>query len=141
MDVTRSNTIVRRSAPGLGQGLFAATQVNVGDLVAEYAGERIPTSVADARKTRYLFELDEQWTIDGSTRKNIARYINHSCEPNAEAEIHDRRIFIVATRDILRGEEITIDYGDEYFDEFIRPVGCKCTRCSGATRPPCGESR
>lgn len=95
----------------------------------EYTGKKIPTHVADALKTRYLFELDSEWTIDGEEESNIARYINHACTPNAEAEIHDDRILISATRDILPGEEITIDYGEEYFDEFIRPAGCKCQAC------------
>ena len=129
MDVTRPNTIVRRSAPGLGRGLFAAHPLEKHDFIVEYVGERISTRYADRLKTRYLFELDEAWTIDGSSHENVARYINHSCEPNAEAEVHDGRILIVATRDIFRGEEITIDYGDEYFDEFIRPLGCKCVCC------------
>lgn len=98
-------------------------------MIAEYVGTRIPTAYADTLKTRYLFALDEEWTVDGSGPENIARYINHACVPNSEAEIHDERIYIVATQNIARGEEITIDYGDEYFDEFIRPQGCKCQTC------------
>ena len=121
---------VRKSRPGLGHGLFAATPLSKGVFVAEYTGERVPTSYADTLKTRYLFELDAKWTIDGSSRDNIARYINHACEPNCECEERDGRIFIYAVRNIQRGEEITIDYGDEYFDEFIRPWGCKCMRCN-----------
>jgi uncharacterized protein len=121
---------VRRAGEGLGHGLFARRSFEKSDFIVEYTGERISTAHADALKTRYLFELDEKWTIDGSSRDNIARYINHSCEPNAEAEIHDDHILISATRDIREGEEITIDYGEEYFDEFIRPFGCKCVRCT-----------
>lgn len=116
-----------------GMGLFAILHIIKGTDIVEYTGERIPTAVADERATKYLFELDDDWTIDGSVRTNIARYINHSCDPNSEAEIDgDGRIMIVALRDILPGEEITFDYGDEYFNEFIRPVGCRCSRCASA---------
>lgn len=120
---------VGKSKPGLGHGLFASRDIQKGSLIAEYKGKRISTLYADTLKTRYLFEIDNEWTIDGSSRDNVARYINHSCEPNAEAEIHDGRVYILATRDITEGEEIGIDYGDEYFEEFIRPAGCKCKKC------------
>ena len=79
---------------------------------------------------KYLFEIDDKWTIDAEQGGSVARYINHSCEPNTEAEIIDGRIVISAISNIKNGEEITIDYGDEYYDEFIRPYGCKC----GATK-------
>lgn len=107
-------------------GLFARTPIAPGGLIAEYTGTKIPARVADTLKTRYLFELDSKWTIDGETESNVARWINHSCVPNAEAEVHDDHIFIVATKLIAAGDEITIDYGDEYYDEFIRPEGCRC---------------
>jgi len=121
---------IRRSKPGMGQGLFAAAPIKKGDFILEYTGKKIPTALADTMTSRYLFEIDEDWTIDGSPRSNTARYINHSCEPNTEAEIEDGRILIHAVRNIKKGEELTIDYDSEYFDEFIRPVGCKCARCA-----------
>ena len=115
----------------MGQGLFAAACIKRGDFILEYTGKKIPTAVADTMKdSRYLFEVDEEWTIDGSPRSNAARYINHSCDPNTEAEIKHGRILIHAVRDIKKGEELTIDYDTEYFDEFIRPVGCMCVKCS-----------
>ena len=120
---------VRKSRPGVGQGLFATDILNKGDFILEYAGKKIPTRVADSLSSRYLFEIDRKWTIDGSKRSNIARYINHSCEPNCEGELHGGRILIYATRNIVRGEELTINYGEEYFNEFIRPIGCKCEKC------------
>ena len=127
---------VRTSGPGLGRGLFANENIKKGAFILEYTGKKIPTVLADTLKSRYLFELDSEWTIDGSARSNTARYINHSCEPNTEAEIRDGRILIHAVRPIRKGEEVTIDYDEEYFDEFIRPVGCKCKKCS--VRPVAG---
>ncbi len=127
---------VRRSRPGLGQGLFATADIRHGDFILEYTGRRIQTSVADTLKTRYLFEVDGTWTIDGSSRSNTARYINHSCVPNCEGEIRDGAILIYASRDIKRGEELTLDYGQEYFDEFIKPVGCKCDHCTRSRFSP-----
>lgn len=125
----RAGYAVKRSRPGLGLGLFATQTFNAGDFVAEYTGMRIPTAVADSLKTRYIVEIDEDWAIDGSSRSNIARYINHSCQPNTEAEYRDGKVCIYAIRTIREGDEFTIDYGDEYFEEFIRPVGCKCIVC------------
>lgn len=126
MKTTGADVEVKGGRPGTGEGLFARSSIAKGDFIAEYTGVKIPTKVADEMNTRYLFEVDEDWTIDGETPDNIARYINHSCDPNAEAEIHDGHILISAVRRIPAGEEITIDYGKEYYDEFIRPVGCKC---------------
>ena len=121
---------IARSGPGKGLGLFTRAAIPARSFVAEYTGKRISTKEADTLPTRYLFEIDSKWTIDGSPRSNIARYINHSCAPNCEADIKGGRIMILAVRDIEAGEELTFDYGEEYFDEFIKPVGCKCKRCT-----------
>lgn len=118
---------IREGRPGTGKGLFALTDIPKGDFILEYTGKKIPTKVADEMDTaRYLFEVDEEWTIDGEDETNTARYINHSCDPNVEADVHDGHILITATRKIRAGEELGIDYGEEYYDEFIKPVGCKC---------------
>ncbi len=121
---------IGRSGPGRGFGLFSRVSYKKGEFVVEYTGTKISSKIADDLTTRYLFEIDEQWTIDGSPRTNIARYINHSCEPNCEVEIEDGRIMLYAVRAISAGEELTFDYGEEYFDEFIKPIGCKCSKCS-----------
>lgn len=134
--ILQARFAIRRSRPGLGHGLFATADIRKGDFILEYTGKRIPTAVADTLKSRYLFEVDRRWTIDGSDRGNIARYINHSCVPNSEGEIRDGAVLIYANRDIKRGEELTIDYGDEYFDEFIKPVGCKCDHCARSRFSP-----
>jgi len=124
-----SGLMVKRSAPGRGLGLYTEVPIKRGAFVIEYTGHLISTSVADTLKTKYLFEIDEKVTVSGSHRGNIARYINHSCEPNCEAEIDGTRIMIYAKKNIRAGEELFCDYGDEYFNEFIKPHGCKCPKC------------
>jgi SET domain-containing protein len=122
--------VVKQSKPGTGRGLFARVPIARGEFILEYTGRHIPNTEADALSTKYLFELDDTWTIDGSARSNTARYINHACDPNTEAEIVDGHVLIHACRHIAPGEELTIDYGEEYFDEFIKPFGCRCERCA-----------
>jgi SET domain-containing protein len=78
-----------------------------------------------------MFEINRRWSIDGSSRRNLGRYINHACQPNAEAALRAGKIVFVALRDITVGEEITLDYGEEYFELFIKPVGCRCASCVG----------
>jgi SET domain-containing protein len=100
--------------------------------IATYRGRRISTKEADqrgGRGTRYLFELNSRWVIDGSPRWNIARYINHSCRPNAEPVVRKGRIDLMALRSIAPGEEITYNYGRDYFEYFIKKTGCRCTSC------------
>ena len=127
--ILHAHLAVRRSNPGKGYGLFATSMLNSGDFILEYKGRHVPSETADRLKTRYLFEINETWTIDGSSRANTARYINHSCEPNCEASLKDGRVMIYAMREIKNREELTIDYGEEYFNEFIKPYGCKCRGC------------
>lgn len=128
---------IRNGRPGTGQGLFARAPIGKGEFILEYTGERVTTAVADERDSKYLFEIDDEWTIDGEVKGNAARFINHACDPNTEAEIsEDDRIMITAIRDIATGEELTIDYGEEYFDEFIKPVGCKCVSCEKGVPSP-----
>lgn len=118
---------VRKARAGF--GLFAAAPFSRGEFVIEYTGPTISNSFANTLKTRYLFEIDDSWSVDGSPRYNLARYMNHSCAPNCEADIQGGRVFLYARRDIRADEELTFDYGDEYFNDFIRPVGCRCASC------------
>jgi len=98
-----------------------------------YRGRRIANAEADAleaRGSRYMFEINSRWTIDGSPRWNVARYVNHSCRPNAEAiERKGRVIVYIARRKIKPDEEITVDYGKDYFDSFITKSRCLCEKC------------
>ncbi len=123
---------VRRSATGL--GLFATTHIPAGRRIIEYTGKLITNEEVERRKYgKYFFGVDDKYSIDGSDRANTARYINHSCRPNADAFVSGRRVWIWSKREIRPGEEITYDYGKEYFDDHIRPVGCKCAKCNGLT--------
>lgn len=118
---------VRRSYAGL--GLFTKAPFRRGDFVIEYTGELIPTQEADERNSLYLFEVNSRWTLDAASRRHLARYINHSCEPNCRPEIQGKRVLIFAKRPIRPGEELTYNYGKEYFDEYIKPKGCRCPAC------------
>src|SRR5436305_13498739 len=77
-----------------------------------------------------MFEINTRWTIDGSKRWNVARYVNHSCRPNAEAvERRGPIIVYCARRRIKPDEEITVDYGKDYFAAFIGKSHCRCPKC------------
>ncbi|MBP9821621.1 MAG: SET domain-containing protein [Candidatus Pacebacteria bacterium] len=116
-----------------GLGLFAARAFKRGERVIEYVGEIISTDDANTRGGKYLFEINSKITIDGKARSNVARYINHGCKPNCEARTSKNRVFIHAARAITPGEELTYDYGTEYVDEFIKPIGCRCNSCMNTT--------
>jgi SET domain-containing protein len=118
---------VKRTATGL--GLFTVLPVSAGKRIIEYTGRLISGPEADRHGGKYLFGFGKGLTIDGSARSNKARYINHSCNPNAEALYNGRRLWIYAKRALTSGEAITIDYGTEYFDMFIKPKGCRCREC------------
>jgi len=122
--------LVARAATGL--GLFATKLIKRAAYIATYRGRRISTEEAEQRERRgakYMFELNSRWVIDGSPRWNVARYMNHSCWPNAKPVVSKEQIVFVALRDIAPGEEITYNYGREYFDYFIRNGGCRCAGC------------
>lgn len=118
---------VGRSSAGL--GLFATRAYKRGERIIEYVGRTISREEEYTSRSKYLFEVSARKTIDGTSRTNIARYINHSCSPNCEPEIERGRIYIDAIKAIKPGEEFTYDYGEEYFDEHIKPNGCRCVSC------------
>jgi uncharacterized protein len=121
---------VGRSMTGL--GLFATKVIKRAAYIATYRGRRLSAEEAERRErqgAKYMFELNSRWTIDGSPRWNVARYMNHSCWPNAKPVIRRGQIVFVALRCIAPGEEITYNYGKEYYDYFIRNGGCRCAGC------------
>lgn len=119
--------LIKKSATGL--GLFTNTQIKKGEFVIEYTGKVLTNKEADDKGGKYLFEVNSRITIDGSGRDNLARYINHSCKPNCEPRIKNKHILIYAIKGIKPGEELTYNYGKDYFNEYIKPFGCKCAHC------------
>ena len=130
-----------RAKKGAGLGLVTKRAFKKGDFVIEYTGPIITTDEANEKGGKYLFDINSKWTIDGATRSNLARYINHSCKPNCEADVSGKKVFIYALKKIKEGEELTYDYGEEYFDEYIKPHGCKCTHCAAGGNSVKKESR
>jgi SET domain-containing protein len=108
---------VRRSRVH-GRGVFALRRIRKGTRVIEYMGDRVSHRQADRRYEHkdindnhtFLFIVDRSVVIDGGANGNDARFINHSCDPNCESLIEDRRVFIEAIRTIRPGEELTYDY-------------------------------
>jgi hypothetical protein len=130
---------VGRSRTGL--GLFATAPIKKGTFIIEYTGKLLPNKIADELDNRYLFEINNRWTLDGSTRKNTARYINHSCRPNAESDVKKHKVIIRAIKNIQEGDEITYDYGKDYFDTFLKPIGCRCAKCIEKRKQERAEAR
>ena len=134
---------IGRSKTGL--GLFATKPIRKGTKIIRYFGPLL-----DSRKkkdeevdNKYLFEINNRWTIDGSVRKNLARYINHSCRPNAESDVRprERKVFIRAIKNIEPGDEINYDYGTDYFKAYLKPIGCKCPSCEAKRKKQRAEAR
>lgn len=118
---------VGRSATGF--GVFTTADIPAGRFLMEYWGELVPTERANTIGGRYLFDLENGNTILGGTRKNTARYINHACVPNAEVRITKNRVFIHSIKPIRAGQEVSYDYGTEYFEAFIGKDHCRCAAC------------
>jgi hypothetical protein len=97
-----------------GKGLFTAQDIKRGTRIIQYIGEKIAKAESEQRLAQgnvYIFSFNDHWDIDGRVRRNKARYINHSCEPNCEVHTTSRTIWLVALRDITAGEELTFNYG------------------------------
>jgi uncharacterized protein len=134
---------VGRSRTGL--GLFATKPIKKGAKIVRYFGPLLDCRKKkdDAVENKYLFQLNGRWTIDGSVRKNIARYINHACKPNAESDVNarKRKVVIRAIKKIDPGEEINYDYGTDYFKAYLKPIGCKCDACEKKRKKKRAEAR
>jgi len=140
-----------------GRGVFAARRIRKGTRIVEYTGERIDNDEADRRYDEtdmkrhhtFLFTLDRKTVVDGAISRGggDASYINHSCEPNCEAVIEDRKIFIHALQTIEPGTELAYDYqyertgeNDEELEKFYL---CRCGApgCRGTIMKPAKKRR
>ncbi len=117
-----------------GQGAFAAGDIPAAARIVEYVGERITKEESLRRcehDNSYIFSLDQAYDLDGNVEWNPARFINHSCAPNCEAELNEGRIWIIARRLILAGEELTFNYGYDLVDYREHPCRCGAPHCVG----------
>ncbi len=128
-----------------GRGVFAKKDIPKGERIIEYVGERITKAEAERRGHHhvnlhkknetlgavYIFELNKRYDIDGNVSYNKARFINHSCDPNAEPEIIRGKIWIIARKNIKKGDEIFYNYGYDF--ESFQDHLCRCNtdRCVG----------
>ena len=127
--------IVRRRSPIAGWGVYAGQAIPEDTRIAEYKGQLVTQAEGWRREQRYLprgriwiFNIDERWARDAAFGGNIARYINHACHPNCYVEIEGKHIWILASRRIREGEELTYDYNTD------GEAGIRC-RC----RPRCNR--
>ena len=132
MSSTNYKYAIKRTKTGL--GFFALEPIPRGKRIIEYTGPLITNEEFERRDGKYFFGVNSKWTIDGSPRSNVARYINHSCRPNAEALLSGRRVWIWSKKSIAVGEEVAYDYGKEYFQDIIEPMGCRCVGCGSQTK-------
>lgn len=128
-----------------GRGVFALRRIRKGTRIIEYLGDRITHAQADRRyedhdesdNHTFLFSVDRGLVIDAGVDGNDARFINHSCGPNCESVIEQRRVFIDALRDIEPGEELSYDYqigrerGDPPNVDEIYACRCGSAECRG----------
>jgi SET domain-containing protein len=134
-----------------GNGVFARRRIPPGENIIEYKGERIDWEEAQRRAEAaghpinhtYFFSLADGRVIDGASRGNEARFINHSCEPNCEATEHaDGRVYIYSLQEIKRGEELCYNYALIYDGRHTaavkRKFACKCAAptCTGVMLAP-----
>ena len=121
------------------RGLYASKNIKAGEKIIEYIGRLISKKEAetnskfDNKKDIYLFNINEKWDLDGDYRWNTARLINHSCNPNCEVEGKGLKLWIVAIKDIKKGEELSYDYGFSYSKEDLKNFVCRCgsKKCCG----------
>ena len=133
-----------------GNGVFAVQDIAEGETLIEYKGEviswkealrRHPHDPAQPHHTFY-FHIDDDRVIDGKVNGNAARWINHSCEPNCEADEQDGRVFIKALRNIAAGDELNYDYGlvidEPYTQKLLSEFPCWCgsVDCRGTLLAP-----
>ena len=117
-----------------GTGGYARQAIPAGTRVIEYLGERITKAeslIQCEADNVYIFDIGDEFDLNGNVDWNPARFLNHGCAPNCEAELDEGRIWIVALRDIAAGEELTFNYGYGLEDHREHPCRCGATTCVG----------
>jgi len=117
-----------------GTGGFARAPITAGTRLMEYVGDRIDkreSTVRCEQGNAFIFNLNDEWDLDGNVPWNPARFLNHSCQPNCDAEQIEDRIWIVTTRDVAPGEELTFNYGYDMEEYRQHPCGCGAANCIG----------
>ena len=119
-------------------GLYANCDIKKGTKIIEYKGKIITrrhseeSSKFDNKKAIYLFNLNKKYDLDGDFKFNIARLINHSCNPNCEAAGAGLKVWVYAIKDIRRNEELSYDYGFSYGEDYKQfPCRCGAKNCIG----------
>jgi len=133
-----------RKSPIHGNGVFAVCEIKQGERVIEYLGEKISKEESNRRGLEreefakksgggavYIFELDDEFDIDGNFDYNDARFINHACRTNCEAVSENGTIWIYASRDIANGEELLYNYGYALEHFLDHPCRCGFPECVG----------
>lgn len=126
--------VLLKESPIHGLGGFAGGPIPKDARVIEYLGQRISKQESLRRceaDNQFIFALSPDEDLDGNVDWNPARFLNHSCSPNCDAELEDGRIWIVARRDILTGEELTFNYGFDLEDYKKYPCRCGAPNCVG----------
>ena len=152
-----TRNIVQRLSRIHGNGVFAAKNLEKGLRVTRYRGKMITHSQANRRYGNdadgghtFLFTLNEKYLIDANEGGNIARWINHSCDPNCQAWVVEDeskdlkldQVVIETKRAIRKGEELTYDYGitlDEPHTAKLKKIWqCRCgsPKCTGTILKP-----
>tara|TARA_Y100001934_G_scaffold53078_1_gene64876 strand:+ start:439 stop:1008 length:570 start_codon:yes stop_codon:yes gene_type:complete len=115
-------------------GAYAKQDIRKGTKIIEYIGRAITKKRAQKLLedgNGYVFTINKYFDIDGSVRWNPARYINHGCDANAESDIIDDRVWIIATRKIRKGEEVLYNYNFDLEDALDNPCNCGSEKCVG----------
>jgi len=114
------------------RGLYAKQNIKAGKKIIEYMGKLITKKQTeknpkfDNDNDIYLFNINDKYDLDGDYPWNTARLINHSCNPNCEVEGKGVKLWIVAIKDIRKGEELSYDYGFSYCKEDLNNFICNC---------------
>ncbi|PCJ60018.1 MAG: SET domain-containing protein-lysine N-methyltransferase [Planctomycetota bacterium] len=143
--MTTPSKVMIKDSPIHGKGMFATSDIANQERVIEYVGDILSNNEGDERAiiteknadhkfkgAVYLFEINEDFVLDGNVDWNPARFINHSCNPNCETGFEGERIFIFAIKDINKDEELSYDYSYEITNDYKdHPCFCQSENCVG----------